>query len=433
MNELFINRLKEYFGDDHNKFLEMINKDRKKSFLLNNIKTDKKNILDIIDFEIEENIYNSNVYNYKIENIGKTKAYELGLIYPQDVSSTIFSKYLKKDNVNIVLDLCCAPGGKTINLINELKELDFICICNDINYKRALSITNNIERLGFDNCIITNKSCDKLSNELKNSCDIVLLDAPCSGEGMIRRYDEILENYNIENINRLANIQKELLENAYEALNNNGQLIYSTCTYSFEEDEKQIQDFLNRHPDMKLIPIDIKGNHSKLDGTIKLSPINDCEGQFIAIMIKNNIVENKKFKYLKDINEKLVIDFIKENLNECEYYLYKHNDNYYISSKRFIDLNNNVLRYGTLIGNIINKRFEPSHSFYRSNYFRNYFKNIIDLNDEEYELFISGKEIRKDIDDSYYLITYKGLSLGFSKASKNILKNKYPKGLRRVL
>ena len=226
---------------------------------------------------------------------------------------------------------------------------------------------------------------------------------------------------------------KELLENAYKILKNKGQLLYSTCTYSFEEDEQQITNFLFKHTDMHLIDL---GNpyYSTLKGTIKLSPLNNTEGQFICLMYKeNNDVNELKFKYLKAIKEKLADEFIKDNLNIDNYYLYKNNEHYYLSLSPLIYMKDHVLRYGIYIGDIENKRFIPAHNLYRSNSLRDKFKYIYDLNDVEYDKFISGNELDVKLSNNYYLITYKGYSLGYGKCANNKLKNKYPKGLRRMI
>ena len=97
------------------------------------------------------------------------------------------------------------------------------------------------------------------------------------------------------------------------------------------------------------------------------------------------------------------------------------------------DLKHNILKYGVLAGEIVNKRFEPNHHLYRSNYLRNRFKYKYELNDNEYDKFISGNEIQTQLENHYYLVTYNGFALGFGKCSNGQLKNKYPKGLRRVV
>lgn len=429
MNKDFELRVKQYFKDNSDKYLEKLNEPCTQGFFLNTNKTNRKEILDIIDFDYKKSDLTDYSFYHNHENIGKTKAYELGLIYPQEIAASLSSTFINGENIKTVVDLCAAPGGKTINVLNKLNK-DVLMISNDYNHSRVEILSSNLERLGLDNVIITNKKCEDLANQLENFADLVILDAPCSGEGMIRKYPEILDDYSLENINNLSKLQSELLENAYTILKGNGQLVYSTCTYAFEEDEDQIKQFLSKHSDMHLV--NIGGKHSStLDGTIKLSPLDNTDGQFICLMIKdgNNLTNN--VKYLKSIKEKLVDDFINENLDINNYYLYKHNEHYYMSLIPLIDLKNNVMKYGIYVGDIVNKRFEPSHSLYRSNSLKDKFKHVYDLSNEEYDKYVEGNELKVNLDNHYYLVTYHNHSLGFGKCSNNQLKNKYPKGLRR--
>ena len=183
---------------------------------------------------------------------------------------------------------------------------------------------------------------------------------------------------------------------------------------------------------MKLIKIDMRSS-SKLEGTVKLSPLNNTEGQFIALLKKDGIKKDNSLKYLKPVKEKLVDDFIRENLDLDEYYLYKNNEHFFLSLRPLPDLKYNTLKYGIYAGEIINRRFEPNHNLYRANSLKGKYRFVYDLNDKEYDSFISGNEFKADIDNHYYLLTYKGISLGFGKCSNKAVKNKYPKGLRRMI
>ena len=244
--EVFLERAKQYFKTDYDMFVSLIDLKPSSGFFLNEKKANKEIIFEVIDFDFEPFFLNDKSYYSKEESIGKSKAYELGLIYPQDVESSLPISLIEKDDIKLAIDLCAAPGGKSINAVNKLDD-NVLLISNDVTYKRASILSSNIERMGFDNCIITSLKPDYLANKYEGLFDLVILDAPCSGEGMIRKYPEILDTYSITNINDLASIQKGLLESAYKLLNEGGQLIYSTCTYAYEEDEWQVDDFLKRH------------------------------------------------------------------------------------------------------------------------------------------------------------------------------------------
>ena len=417
--EIFLERAKQYFKDDYDEFVSLIDLKPSSGFFLNEKKADKDKIFELIDFGFEPFKLNNKSYYSKEESIGKSKAYELGLIYPQDVESSLPISLIEKDDIYLAIDLCAAPGGKSINAINKLND-DSLLISNDVTYKRASILSSNIERMGFDNCIITSLKPDYLASKYEGLFDLVILDAPCSGEGMIRKYPEILDTYSVANINELASIQRDLLESAYRLLNEGGQLVYSTCTYAYEEDEWQVEDFLNRHKDMSLIK-----------PYKKMSFLDNTEGQFMALMKKEGTLTHKKFKYKKPISNKLVEKFIKDNINIDNYYLYNNENNYYMSLMPILNIDNGILRCCIYLGELKKDRFEPSHSLYRTN--RLDFKYKYDLSDEEYLKFISGEELSVNLDNHYYQVTYKDLPLGFGKCSNKQLKNKYPKGLRRMV
>ena len=431
MKELFYQRCRDYFPDDYIKFIELLKQPCTQGFFLNTRKASREKILSLIDFPYSASNLSEESFYHECDNIGKTKAYELGLIYPQEIAASLSTRYIDQNDIHLIVDMCSAPGGKTINVLNRIDN-NCICICNDVSHNRALILSSNLERLGLDNVVVTNKKCDQLAEQLYNKADLVILDSPCSGEGMIRKYPEILDDYSLNNIVNLAQIQKGLLENAYDMVKEGGTLIYSTCTYAFEEDELQIKSFLEKHDDMKLIPVELKSS-STLSGTVKLSPLNNTEGQFFAIMRKTGSDQNTNTKYLKTAKEKIVEDFIKQNFDFDNYYLYKYKDHFYLSLIPLPDLGNNVIKYGIYLGDIVNKRFEPNHNLYRANSLIGHYRYTYELNDEQYDMFISGNEIKADLSNNYYLITYKGLSLGFGKCSNNTIKNKYPKGLRRMI
>lgn len=415
--ELFYTRAKSYFKDRYQDFLNELNKPQTHGFCINTKKANEEEILKIIDFEYEK--YNQFSFRHNNLSIGKSIAHELGLIYSQGLEASQPCLLPETSKDMLVVDLCAAPGGKTINILNRVDD-NSIVISNEYDYSRSKALTSNLERLGYENVIVTSKKTKDLAIILENSCDLVILDAPCSGEGMIRKYPEILDDYSLKNIENLSRLQSELLEDAYKCLKPNGQLLYSTCTFAFEEDEKQIENFLNKHSDIKMI-----------GSSIKMSFLDKTEGQFMILLKRNGINELSLPKYRKTISNKLVESFIKNNIYIDKYFLYRQNDYFYLSLIPLYELGNNVIRYGLCLGKIVKDRFEPHHSLYRSNKLK--FKYTYELNDNEYIKYIEGNELSLEYKDCYIQILYKGFPLGYGKVSKNRLKNKYPKGLRRVL
>ena len=432
MNDLFIKRIREYFPEDHEAFLSSLQEELTKGFFLNTLKADRETILSVLDFPYEPSSLSEDSFYHSEENIGKTKAYELGLIYPQEIAASLSSSCLKGRKAHLILDLCAAPGGKTINALNRLSSYD-LAIANDISHKRAQILSSNLERMGLDKTIVVSKKTEELASLLEGQCDVVLLDAPCSGEGMIRKYPEILETYSLSNIEELASIQKGLLEDAYTALKGEGILIYSTCTYAFEEDEDQILSFLERHPDMELIRQDFPFTHSKLEGTVKLCPLDHTEGQFFAVMKKQRTSDVRPLKLLKEETSKKIRNLLSEEIGIEGLHLYKHKDTYYLSEVPLPDLGNGILRQGIEAGTLKGDSFEFSHAFYRANTLKGRYRHVYELKEEEYRLYVGGQELPVKGDDGDYLIAYHGISLGQGRLRKGRMKNKYPKGLRRMI
>ena len=151
----------------------------------------------------------------------------------------------------------------------------------------------------------------------------------------------------------------------------------------------------------------------------------------MALLKKNGTLVNKKYKSKKTVNNKTVASFIKDNIDIDEYYLYSHDNNYYLSLIPMPDLDRGIVRAGIYLGEVKKDRFEPAYNLYRSNKLK--FKYKYDLNDDEYNKFIKGESLQVNLSNHYYQVTYKGFPLAYGKCSNNELKNKYPKGLRRVV
>lgn len=430
METLFYDRLKEYFKGDYDLVLDKLKTEPLKSIFLNAKKADRDEILNLFDFDYHKCGINPNAFIHECSNIGKTKAYELGLIYPQEISASLPALIPDVKEVKLVVDMASSPGGKSINILNRLSD-DSILIANEIDYKRAQVLTSNLERMGFSNVIVTNKNTKDLT-VLNGLVDLVILDAPCSGEGMVKKYPEIIKEYSLQNIQNCAMRQEELLENAYSLLKKGGQLLYSTCTFAHEEDEEQINNFIFRHPDMKLKAFKLNGK--EYSGMAKFTFLDDMEGQFMAYMVKESMDDKAgNIRYKTISRNKIVEEFIESNIDIHNYYLYNQNEHYYLSFMSLPDLKDHVLRYGIYLGDLLKNRFEPSHHLFRANCLKDRFKYCYELNDEQYDMFIKGLEIDADIKNGYVSIRYHGHLLGFGKTVNGKIKNKYPKGLRRMI
>lgn len=434
---IFFDRMKACFDEEYPAFTAALKRKANKSIYLNLLKAPLDKILALIDFKHERSAYNPLTYYYEIEGIGKSALYDLGLIYPQEVSASVPAYVLNPQRDSLIVDMCAAPGGKCINLANITQD-EALIIANEVDYKRAQSLITNIERLGIGNILITNKNGAELAADLEGQADYVLLDAPCSGEGMIRKNPAILATYSQANINSLAKRQAFLLDCAYQILKEGGELVYSTCTFAIEENEQQVAAFLKRHRDVTLLPLDVRYArrglaYPGLDSAalVRLTPLENCEGQFIAHFKKGGERPSFKLREIKEVSNPLVESFIQKEFNLNNYYLYEDKGHFSLTFKALPDLKRHVLRTGIDLGVIRKGIFFPAHALYRANKTARAAKHVLAITEKEYFSVIAGESIYRDIDDGYYLLSYQGFPLAFTKAVKGELKNKYPHGLRR--
>ena len=412
---LYYKIIKEVFKDRADALIKKLNEPFHRSFIINALKASYTDLKDLLDFEAYPTSEEM-VYDFDIDDIGKRKAYILGLLYPQERSAIMTHKLIKDHPAKLIVDLCAAPGGKTIDLAIKYKD-EALIIANEVDKKRAQALLSNIERLGISNIIITTKDVDRLALELSGLADIVVSDAPCSGMGMARKYPSIVNDLSEKDIKMNVIRQKKILDAAYRLLKKDGLLLYSTCTYTYEENDGQIIELLKRHP-FKIID-------KKL-----FSFLDDTEGQFMCLLSKLDETDMTKPSFLKECKDKKVIQAIKKIVDISSLYLYELDGSIYLSKVPLYDLDRAVLRYGVKAGEMKGDIFYPAHSLFRSNMMRERFFSVIDLDDIEYRKYIQGYEIKKDVSNGFHLVTHLGYALGYIKATNGTLKNKYPKGLR---
>lgn len=358
--------------------------------------------------------------------LGKNIFHDAGAYYLQDPSAMLVAAFLPISKGDYILDMCAAPGGKTIQ--TAFHE-GVTVVANDISYPRALTLSSNIERMGLGNVMVTAMNLHQFPSSYHHFFDSIILDAPCSGSGMFRKQEEMRLDWTYNKVLECAKTQKELLSLADSFLKPGGYLLYSTCSFSYEEDEAPILDFLNEHKDYELISLPSSPSfyeHPSLKGSIHLFPsLYQGEGQFIALLHKKGNKEVTLMK--KGKKDKQNFPFLKDfSLPSLDYLL--KSDTFYGLSSYLPTEKMTVIRYGLEIGEIKKDRFLPSHAL---SHFLSWDRNII-LNEEEVKKYIHGDTLSCDTSLSgYYIATYQGVALGFLKATQGTLKNFYPKGLRR--
>ncbi len=371
---------------------------------------------------------------------GNHPLHHAGAVYFQEPSAMSATTLLAPEKGDKVLDLCAAPGGKSTQLASALNGTGLIW-SNEIVKNRANILLGNFERCGIKNGVVSNADPESLCQALEGYFDKVLVDAPCSGEGMIRRDPKALDEWSVEHTFSCATRQLKILDSAKKALKAGGIMVYSTCTFSYEENEGVIEEFLKNNPDFELIDAEENFGRPTLSGKARrIYPMDGGEGHFAAKLRKKE--DSLSFANTssalptpaKKIPQ-LVSDFLKDTFYDTKPYekLYLKDDKVFALPEVCPDLHGtHAIRAGVFAGNIKKNYFEPEHSLFASADIKNVRKVLdLKLSDPRVNQFLRGEEISTDTDEKgFTLVAVEGIPLGFGKASGGRLKNKYPKGLR---
>ena len=423
----FEEHLEKYLSKEEiNELLASLKGKSKKSIIINTNKIDDNFILSkfplLTPHPIVKHCY---IYEDDTYPLGKHIYFEQGLYYIFEPCSGLVNHFLDAKEDDIVLDLCAAPGGKTSHLA-IIKKNKGIIVSNEISRERSLILSSNVERMGFNNVIVTNNTIDDFK-QYENYFNKIILDAPCSGSGMFRKESKMKDDWSYGKVTSLSILQKELIIKAYSLLKPGGTLIYSTCSFSYEEDEEVIK-YLLENTTAKLGEFK---NHelyyqSKEKIGIHLFPhLFPGEGHYICKIEKPlnksiNIINRK----VKETNK---FDDIKK-LWQVDGYIYNFENIYYLLPEKFDFKKLKIIRGGLKLGTKEKFGFEVDHAL--SHYLSSY-SNEINLNDEELLSYIQGNSINKNAKEGLILVKYQDKTLGFAKSTKGRLNNKYPKGLRK--
>ncbi len=362
-------------------------------------------------------------YYINKEDISGNHPYHIaGLFYFQEPSAMCAAEMLPLDDGDFVLDLCAAPGGKSTQIAAKNKKITLIS--NEIIPKRAKILSENIERMGFSNVIVTNESPERLEGCFQSFFDKIIIDAPCSGEGMFKKEPAAIEAWSIEHVSACANRQRKIIDSALKMLRRGGAIVYSTCTFAEEENEVNIDYILNNYPWMEVVKI------------TKLYPhTSRGEGHFAALLrdtrckevIKTKNADCSKIKKEIDLFKKFEAEFLNIDL-DGEFLLF--GENLYLKPTGVNIDGIKVVRPGLHLGVCKKGRFEPSHALAKA-LSTSDIKNVINfsLNDNNLYKYLKGETIEGDL-VGYGVITCDHLPVGWCKGSNGILKNKLPKGLR---
>lgn len=371
---------------------------------------------------------------------GKSIEHTTGLVYSQEPAAQIVAQIAEPQEGMKVLDLAAAPGGKTTHLLSYLNNTGLL-VSNEISNKRSKILVENVERFGARNVIVTNESSQRLAKCFNSFFDLIVFDGPCSGEGMFRKDPQAIQYWHKDYPTECAQLQRDILKEAIKMLAHGGILVYSTCTWSPEENEEVVNWLLQEYDYLELVDI------PKLNGMVEGINVPQVarmyphhfqgEGQFVAKLRDTRSKEAQKIKpKAQKINkmqlqlwQQFAQDHLKIDLNGV---LDVFGDQLYLLPNGLPDLSKlKIARNGLHLGTFKKNRFEPSFALGMALSEHDLVQSI-EIDIEQFEVYVSGNVVKLDktVPNGWYQILVKGNGLGFAKVTNNTLKNYYPKGLR---
>lgn len=451
----FENRMKKLLGTEYPEFYrELTSRVSVRGMRLNTIKADRERVKLTEIFHADPLPYcKSGFILSDTEPIGTHPLHHSGAIYMQDPGAMATAEALDIDESFWVVDLCSAPGGKSSQIAAKLGEGGFI-LSNEYVPKRAKMMVGNFERLGISSAVVTSLDTSELPKLFRGAFDLAVCDVPCSGEGMFRKSDDALTMWSEENVKACAERSAGIIRCAAPLVKSGGYLLYSTCTYSPEENEMIIDDFLFEHPEFRLIPVKEELIEKTCDGIVfegaKTDSLKLCrrfyphksrgEGQFIALMQKCGISDRMTSILYKDSAKQPTKDelaaiqiMFRECLTEAPRgRIFKHGETLTVASHSCPIPPRSVFSAGVPLGELRGKTLVPSHAFYSA--YGKLFRRQIELSGEPDILrkYLRGEQIPAPtgMTAGFCVITYMGAVIGGGKCTGGVINNHYPKGLR---
>ena len=426
--EAFLERMKNQLGEEYGEFLRSLERPRAVALRYNPLKGEAP----VMDFTRENVPWEMLGFYYEPEaRPGLHPYHEAGVYYLQEASAMAPVALLDPQPGEKVLDLCAAPGGKTTQIAGRMLGEGFL-LCNEINPKRAKILSRNIERMGVSNALVTNERPDRLADRFPGFFDRVLVDAPCSGEGMFRKEEAAITDWSQETVEMCARRQAEILHSAAQMLKPGGRLVYSTCTFAPEEDEMAVAAFLESHPDFTPEIIDAPWFEAVENGGHRLWPHKLLgEGHFAAVLRKTGGEDGDIAPMAGEKLPKEWTAFAKDlKIILPRGKAVSFGQNLFWAPEALPDMKGlKVMRPGLELGETKKGRFEPAHAL--ALWLKDC-ANTVSFPAESPEIreYMHGNVLPSNI-KGWCLVKAGNYSLGWAKGDGSTLKNHYPKGLRR--
>ncbi len=499
--------MKEMLGAEYEEFLAALEGDRYQALRLNPLKRrgeGRGSLASAMPFLLTDVPWAKNGFYYEKEaQPGKHPYHDAGVYYIQEPSAMAAVPFLEAQRGERILDLCAAPGGKTTQIAAQMDGRGLL-VCNEIHPARAKILSENIERMGVRNALVLNETPQRLAERFSGYFDRILVDAPCSGEGMFRKNEEACGEWSRENVELCAVRQREILDCAADMLRPGGRMVYSTCTFAPEENEGSMAWLIKEHPDMDLVQVPMPEGfqhgrpewaeraraalagaeeenlqrdalavaeeekpaagwkQEELARTMRLWPHRiKGEGHFVAVLEKKGVFGDSAAPFAPEqraasarrrdgeqgIPERECAEYLafrKEYLTASPEGIYlRFGDQLYLAPQGTPSLRGlKTLRPGLHLGTVKKNRFEPSHALALALGMEDV-KNVWNLKADSREAgrYLNGEALHESLlqdtleqrgtGKGWYLICVDGFSLGWGKLAGGVMKNHYPKGLRR--
>ena len=426
--EAFLERMKHQLGDEYEDFLRSLERPRAVALRFNPLKGDAPSL----PF-VQDNVpWEPNGFYYDPESRPGLHVYhEAGVYYLQEASAMAPVALLDPQPGEKICDLCAAPGGKTTQIAGRMQGKGFL-LCNEIHPKRAKILSRNIERMGVANALVTNEHPGNLAKRFPGFFDRVLVDAPCSGEGMFRKEEAAVTDWSQETVEMCARRQAEILSSAAQLVRPGGRLVYSTCTFAPEEDEEAVAAFLAAHPEFTPEAIETPWFVPGENGSHRMWPHKLLgEGHFAAVLRKTGGEEAEIPLAKGEKPPKEWLSFAKElGITLPEGKAVSFGANLFWAPAEMPDISRlKVLRPGLELGTAKKDRFEPAHALAL------WLKECkteqsYGPDSDEMKAYLHGNVIPSG-QKGWCLVKAGDYSIGWGKGDGRVLKNHYPKGLRR--
>ncbi|PYG88862.1 NOL1/NOP2/sun family putative RNA methylase [Ruminiclostridium sufflavum DSM 19573] len=461
--EEFVKKMRELMGGEFDSYLQSYNKPRFYGLRVNTLKITVEEFLKISPFRLKPVPWTRDGFYYtEGDNPGRHPYYYAGLYYIQEPSAMLPGAVIGAEPGERVLDLCAAPGGKTVQMAAGMKGQGLL-VANDINADRVKALVKNIELCGIKNAVVLNEMPDRLSRSFEGYFDKILVDAPCSGEGMFRKDEDAVRSWEKYKCEKCCGMQRDILGQVDRMLKPGGSILYSTCTFSPEEDELMIESFMNQHEgSYELVEIPkaggIEGGRTQWSNgsydfskAARLWPHRlDGEGHFAALLRKKaDTGDNGSIKGAGRTEKSVAIsdagdlkafspelaEFIEKNTSLLlKGHIFKKGNNIYHLPERCPELSGlKVAKFGWYLGETGPKGFIPSHSFAVS-LSNDEIRNKIDFqwDSREVNSYLKGETLIVPGEKRYTGVCADGYVLGWAKQTGDMLKNLYPKGWRKM-